>query len=1175
MPINRERVRQQLQNFQFKDLFVEEMGWNSVSAKPMLIPVGGKANSDLAAELSALYNYRPIANLAGVTVFEVFPAVGKAHIIPESKLRRAIHERLETISLNNLIIFLDDDRERTQSVWYWVKRETSDMGGVKRLPREHFYFTGQPGDLFLSKLDSLVVDLDELRPDGTLPIVDAQRKLTSALDIERVTKRFYTEFSGLRLAFVERIEGIELEADRNWYASVLLNRLMFIYFLQKRGFIQNNTHYLEDNLTASYTRGVDRYYNEFLHALFFEGFAKPYEKRTPEARALIGDVRYLNGGLFIPHALEQKYSAIRISDAAFADLLALFGKYSWHLDDTPGAADNEINPDVLGYIFEKYINQKAFGAYYTRTEITGYLCERTIEAAILDKLKSYSTRTFETLGDALLHLDTALCRALLGEILPKLSVLDPACGSGAFIVAAMRTLLNIYGATIRRAAGFAQDTNLKAQLAVIQAHPSEAYYIRKRIITDNLYGVDVMPEAVEIAKLRLFLALVASVDSADKLEPLPNIDFNVMAGNSLVGLLNVDESRFNMINGKRGISTTDLKQGQFLPPEVEQVSFLGTLAASRYQQVLTEKNRLIRDYRTATSLTADLTALRANIDQHKREAYTILNTLLLEDFQALGIKYENAQTNGKAIKRPLADADIAVLTPFHWGYEFDEVMERGGFDAILTNPPWETLKPQAKEFFAEHSTLVTKNKMDIKEFEVEQEKLLQNPTIASAWLAYQSRFPVQSAYFRGAPQFKHQSATVNGKKTGSDINLYKLFTEQAYNLVRKGGLCGVVIPSGIYTDLGAKGLRELLFSETTVQGLFGFENRKMIFEGVDSRFKFVVLTFARGGHTEQFPAAFMRLNPKDLEAFPAPDSLCIEVGMVRRLSPDSLSITEFKSAIDVTIAEKMLQFPLLGENVPGKWKIKFTSEFHMTNDSRLFHKERQPGMLPLYEGKMIHQFTHQWGEGKYWLSETEARKALLGRTKDVGQRLDYQDYRLGFRDVAASTNERTMIMMMLPPNVFLSHPLPMAHVVNQGQADPLIELFVCAVMNSFVLDSAFRQRVTAHLTFFFINQMPIPRLCPGDLYFDALVSRTARLVCTTSEYDALAHMAGIGDHRAGVTDAAARAQLRAEIDGIAAHLYRLTEAEYVHILGTFPLVAAPVKAAALAAFGAVERGEIK
>ena len=222
-----------------------------------------------------------------------------------------------------------------------------------------------------------------------------------------------------------------------------------------------------------------------MKTLFFEGFAKPEGKRSPESNALLGSIVYLNGGLFLEHQIEERWPDIAIPDAAFRNLLGLFSRYSWNLDDTPGGKDDEINPDVLGYIFEKYINQKAFGAYYTRTQITGYLCEQTIHKLILDKINTAAipgvapARHFDTIADLLMRMDAAICRKLLLEILPRLSLLDPACGSGAFLVAAMKTLINIYSAVIGRIE-FLNDATLNAwHQAARTNNRSLAYLIKK------------------------------------------------------------------------------------------------------------------------------------------------------------------------------------------------------------------------------------------------------------------------------------------------------------------------------------------------------------------------------------------------------------------------------------------------------------------------------------------------------------------------------------------------------------------------------------------------------------------------------------------------------------------------------------------------------------------------
>lgn len=168
--------------------------------------------------------------------------------------------------------------------------------------------------------------------------------------------------------------------------------------------------------------------------------------------------------------------------------------------------------------------------------------------------------------------------------------------------------------------------------------------------------------------------------------------------------------------------------------------------------------------------------------------------------------------------------DIHALEPFHWAYEFDKIIvNRGGFDAIITNPPWENFKPDAKEFFQKHSDVITKNAMRLEDFETEKSEVLtKNPEIKASWLEYLSGFPHVNLYFRNAAQYANQTAIINGRKATTDLNLYKLFTEQCTHLLSKGARCGIVIPSGIYTDLGSTQLRRMLFDHTAITGLFCF-----------------------------------------------------------------------------------------------------------------------------------------------------------------------------------------------------------------------------------------------------------------------------------------------------------------------------------------------------------------
>jgi len=658
--------------------------------------------------------------------------------------------------------------------------------------------------------------------------------------------------------------------------------------------------------------------------------------------------------------------------------------------------------------------------------------------------------------------------------------------------------------------------------------------------------------------------MVASVREVAHLEPLPNIDFNILPGNSLVGLMRVDEHEF------------DAKYRN------------GDMFRESYRELLDEKNRKLDAYRHAADAVGrdtDLRALRDDIDAAMQKASQVLNELVHDRFDNLGIKYEEATWDatakdiGKPKKRAIQREDIESQTPFHWGYVFDDIMQRrGGFDVILANPPWEGFKPQAKEYFAPFSEKISKKNMPIQEFEAEQARLLKDKDIRAGWLDYLSRFPHMSAYFRSAAEYKYQSAEVGGRRTGSDINLYKLFTERCFALLREGGHCGIVIPNGIYKDLGATGLRNMLFDHTQVDTMISLSNEKFIFEEVHHSFGLLFLNFVKGGRTESLRATF-RINPREAisaDGFTSfvenPDNFIeFSAALISAMNAETRSVLEFRSPTDVSIANKMLAFPALGEKREGVWNLKLTNEFHMTNDSKLFHTAPAKNRLPLYEGRMIHQFVSEQVAPKYWIEEPAGRASILGtRAKTAAtEKLGYESARFAFREIARSTDARTLIASMLPPRVFANHKLM---VGRPETMDGPVALYVLGIVNAMTFDYLIRQQVASSISMYAFYQMPVPRLTEADPKLKAISSRAARLVCTSESFDVLARQCGIDSHKDGATSAAERAQLRAELDGLVAHLYGLDEDEFAHILKTFPLVPDAAKVDAHNAFRRAAKG---
>ena len=348
-------VRPYLQRADLKGLF-NELGWDR--------HVG---HVDVEMEDQS-YRITAVAEKRGVQIYECAPCPDGR--IPERPLRQKIHTMLAKSAHEHLIVFVDAPRQN--QVWQWVLRQPGHAAAY----REHAYRKGYADEALIQKLNGITFSLDE---EDALTLTGVTVRVKDAFDKDPVTKRFYDLFKKEHDAFQGFLDGIPDGEMQLLYVSVMLNRLMFIYFIQKKGFLDGDLDYLCHRLDESERRGRDRFYLDLLCPLFFQGFAEREAERTPAARSLLGRIPYLNGGLFQRHQIEELHGqSISIPDAAFRRLFDFFDGYQWHLDDRPLQKANEINPDVLGYIFEKYINQKEMGAYYSKEDITGYISRNTV-----------------------------------------------------------------------------------------------------------------------------------------------------------------------------------------------------------------------------------------------------------------------------------------------------------------------------------------------------------------------------------------------------------------------------------------------------------------------------------------------------------------------------------------------------------------------------------------------------------------------------------------------------------------------------------------------------------------------------------------------------------------------------------------------------------------------------
>jgi len=296
---------------------------------------------------------------------------------------------------------------------------------------------------------------------------------------------------------------------------------------------------------------------------------------------------------------------------------------------------------------------------------------------------------------------------------------------------------------------------------------------------------------------------------------------------------------------------------------------------------------------------------------------------------------------------------------FHWPLEFPDLFGPeavGGFNATVGNPPWDIVKPNSQEFFSHYDPKFRSYKKQ--EANKASAKLMaDNPAVARRWQEYGSGFTEQSAYFKEPAAY--------GALGKGDINTFKLFPERFFALLTTDGRMGIVVPSGVYNDDGCHPLREMFFERSAIDFLYCFENRwPAVFNAVDGRFKFVLFGARKGGKTDRFKCAFMEHDP---ERLPVIDAGALEMSMeqVRKFSPDTLSVMEFKSQRDIDAAFTIYdQFPLIGNG----HQISVAREIDLTGDSQLLSTKNSDGPV-LYEGKMVWLFDCDFSSSRFWIKK--------------------------------------------------------------------------------------------------------------------------------------------------------------------------------------------------------------
>ncbi|GEM_PF-2185494 len=802
------------------------------------------------------------------------------------------------------------------------------------------------------------------------------------------------------------------------------------------------------------------------------------------------------------------------------------------------------------YLIRHDGSRKATGTYYTPDAFVEYLVRKTVDETLAPRIQQLEA--LNRSGEGIAHAQEEF-DASAQDLLLDVRIIDPAMGSGHFLVEAVHYLTARYmdlAAQYEFTGIYSAIEELKQAIAphAMGSRLDDAALLRRIVAKRCIYGIDLNPFAVELTKLALWLE--TTVPGA----PLSYLSHHLRHGNALVGY---DLDR-GMDELRRAVHS-NLFMNQLedrLKTLSRRMSRIRDLRDSTVDEVYASQKEFL-------AFLHDVDPLRFLLDLYTAADYPGYEELkpLLHDADLIqSILFEGLEQVPHTVTQRIHQFRRQVH-PFHWKLAFPEAWRQGGFDVVIGNPPWDKVKPEDPMFFSRFDPNYRKYNKNRKE--ALRQRILQHLPQKQAYEQYSRQITAFAAYIKRA--YQHYGNV-------GDPNLYRLFMERAFQMLRDGGLFGFVVPGAFYQEDGSASLRRFLIEKNELLEVLGFENRGVFFPEIHSQFKIVLVIARKGGTTRQpIKTFFLSRRAEDLDDPTA--RMDYDLTLLKNLSPQKWAFLELHNPKDIHIVSHCYQqYPPLGAP-DHPWKIEFTNDLHMTAARHLFHEDG--GDLPLYEGKMIWQFRHDWAPPRYWLRLDEL-KAITRRDGSPKFQLPdgswrWEHYRVGFRDIASSTNIRTLITALLPfslsGNTINIEKFP---YVNISQ-----KLFSTGYFNSFLADYTIRFLAQTHVNPTQIRRLPFPSLSEDDPRLRRIAELSARLVGYTEAFADL--MASLGmdwqtdgipprcpDHQQGPLSAAhllpdtcsecrrlqlQRIRLRAEIDIIVARdIFHLSPNEMEHIL---------------------------